>query len=98
MYDQAGGGAAPRVALIRVESLLHSAKHNIANDNRDEVRQEVGNAFFICDQIRGDLGRDLKLLVGNAKGSVESDSANETVEADIDNALAEVENIRPKLQ
>ncbi len=97
MSDSGGGGAAPRVALIRVESLLHSAKHNIANDNRDEARQEVGNAFVICDQIRGDLGKDLKLLVGNAKSSMDSDSANKTVEADIDSTLAEVENIRPKL-
>lgn len=97
MTDSGGGGAAPRVALIRIESILGSAKHNIANDNRDEARQEVENTLVICDQIRGEVGKDLKRLVGDAKGSMDSDSADKSVESDIDNALAEAENIRPKL-
>ena len=96
MTYSGGGGAAPRVALIRIESILGSAKHNIANDNRDEARQEVENAFFLCDQIRGDSGEELKRLVGNAKESIDSDSADKSGEEDIDSALAEVENVKSK--
>ncbi|MGF1471116.1 MAG: hypothetical protein ACFB50_05145 [Rubrobacteraceae bacterium] len=97
MSGSAGGGAAPRVALIRVESFLHSAKDSIANDNRDDARQEIESAFVICDQIRGDVGKEIKRLVGNARNNLDSDSADETVEAVIDSALAEAENIRPNL-
>lgn len=97
MSDTGGGGGPPRVALIRVESILYSAKHNVANDNRGEARQEVENALVLSEQIRGDLGEDLRRLVGNAKDSMDSDSADKSVEEDIDSALAEAENIKSKL-
>ena len=88
-----------RNALDRVEESLKSARSKVDEGNREDAREDADNAYAACDEIGKDLGDSIKPLVDNVRKDLAqgSTSTDQTVRIDIDNAQAQVDNVRPSL-
>lgn len=87
-----------RATLQKVEALLNNAKNNIEQiRQRGQSREYVEDAYSTCDQMGRSLGECLKPLIVNVKKSIDGNSSTETIIINIDNVLAEVENVRLQL-